>query len=150
MLYKAIQHLMSFASWSTSEWGIFVLLFVVTVAIACSSVASLLRLILLPFIVIEAYFMTESFACGGSLNMMRRVAGTQNACSPMDYQIYLRSNFGFEHWYTIAAYIGISIFMVWPILAKILNTNKRTLRNNAEMSAIADEFNERMKRIEKI
>lgn len=123
MLNKFIQYLISFSTWPISQWA-FMLAMVLIIAGLAYALPPLLRLALVPFILLEGYFMSSLFACGGSLNMFSRAYGTQTACNPLDYSRYLGSNFGFEHWYVLVSYVGLFAFMIWPIFSKIAYANK--------------------------
>lgn len=155
MLYKFIQYLISFSSWTASQWALAVVVALLIAGLAYT-LPALLRLFLVPFLLLEGYFMSTVFACGGSLNMFSRAYGTQSACTQLDYSRYLGSNFGFEHWYVVAGYIGLAIFMIWPLFSKIAHINKRTQERHAEHKAYALEavkdldLTEKMKKMGRI
>lgn len=149
MLYKFIQYLMSFSSWPASQWAL-ALVVVALVAGLAYALPALLRLALVPLLLLEGYFMTTGFACGGSLNMFSRANGTQSACSQLEYSQYLGSNFGFQHGYVVAGYIGLALFMLWPVFKKMAYSNKETLQRNAEHQAVASVAVDKMARIERI
>lgn len=149
MFYKLIQHVMAFSLWSVADWGVALLALAVVAGLAYS-LPSLLRLLVAPLMLLEAYFLTPSFACGGSLNMLDRVPGTQSACAPLEYSQYLAANMGVTHWYVLAGYVGLLAFLVWPVLKKMAYTNKETLQRNAEHEASASVAIDKMARIERI
>lgn len=136
MLYKFIQYLISFSSWPVSQWA-FALVMVLLIAGLAYALPAFLRLALTPVLLLEGYFMSTVFACGGSLNMFSRAYGTQSACTQLEYSRYLGSNFGFEHWYVLAGYVGLAIFMVWPLFSKIAHIHKKTQERRAEHKAYA-------------
>jgi hypothetical protein len=111
-----------------------------------------LRVCLAPFLAFEAYFMSATFACIGSLNMMSRapVAGTGSACGPGAYNHYLDLNFGLNHWYIMASYAGIALFMLWPIVKAMTYTNRQTLEQNAAAEVEWAKYRARIQQIEKV
>ena len=151
MLNKFIQYLISFSSWPVSQWA-FALVMVLLIFFLAHELPSILRLAMVPFILMEVYFMSTLFACGGSLNMFSRAYGTQTACNPLDYNRYLSSNFGFEHWYVLVGYIGLLVFMIWPIFSKIAYANqlKRELIEQNQASVVsADKYLEFLEKANK-
>ena len=151
MLNKFIQHLMSISSWPVSQWA-FALVMVLLITGLAYALPALLRLALVPLLVLEGYFMSSLFACGGSLNMFSRAYGTQTACNPLDYSRYLGSNFGFEHWYVLVGYVGLAVFMIWPIFSKIAYANqlKRELIEQNQASVVsADKYLAFLAKVEK-
>lgn len=140
---------MTFGSWAPVEWGYAVLALLAIAGLAWS-MPTILRIALVPFVLMEFYFMTPMFACGGSLNMLDRAPGTHSACTKLDYANYLGANFGISNAYVLAAYGLLALFMVWPLLKKMVHANKDTLAINAALQKVAFDESIEMAKIKRI
>lgn len=81
------------------------------------------RIALVPFLLLEMYQMTDSFACNGPSGILfQRKPGTLFACDPIAYQHYVRTNFGVDQLYILLLYGLILLFMIWPLFTKIRTT----------------------------
>lgn len=149
MLYKFIQYMLFFPNWSIVEW-VFAGISIAFFAGLFYALPTLLRLSLIPFFLLEAYFMSPGFACGGSLDMFSRIYHTRSACDQLAYSQYLGANFGFSHWYVVLIYIGLILFMLQPLFKKIFYTNKATLQENLESQISAGTALNKMSGIERI
>lgn len=149
MLYKLMEFWMSISSWTMSHLGL-AMLGLILVAGLSYALPSLLRILVMPFLLLEVYFMSPSFACGGSLNMFSRAVGTQHACNPLDYNQYVASNFGLSHWYVVGSYAAIILFMVWPVLKKMAYSKDAILKLNDLHHKSSTQSIEKMRNIERI
>ena len=146
MLYGTLEFLLNFANWHASHWAVFLIGVMCIGALVATKMTHVLRVLLVLPVIVETIYLTPTFACARS-QMFTRAPGTQEACGSQEYMNYLAANFGLNHWYAWVAYIGLALFMLWPLLRGPHKTDKATLARNAQY---AKDGEKALKRIDTI
>lgn len=149
MLYGTLEFLLNFGNWDAAQWGVFLFGVVVIGGLLATKMSRILRVLLVLPVIVEAIYLTPTFACARS-QMFERVAGTQEACGSQEYMNYLALNFGLDQWYAWVAYLGLALFMVWPFLRGPYKTDKVTLDRNKQYDKDGEKALNRIDKIEHI